>query len=68
MRVLSEKGVQVFHLDKPLGQGARTTHHFADRLLQRLNLRFHQRQLQGEKRDPSESSRAFVLARKLLQK
>jgi hypothetical protein len=45
MRVFFEKAGQVFQMGEPAGHGERTTDHFMDRLLHRLNLRFHQGKL-----------------------
>jgi hypothetical protein len=45
MRVFFEKASQVFQVGEPAGHGERTTDHFMDRLLHRLNLRFHQGKL-----------------------
>jgi hypothetical protein len=43
MRVFFEKAGQVFQVGEPAGHGERTPDHFANRLLHRLNLRFHRR-------------------------
>lgn len=45
MRVFFEKAGQVFQVGEPAGHGERTTDHFVDRLLHRLNLRFHRDKL-----------------------
>ncbi|MGO8677204.1 MAG: hypothetical protein ACLQVX_15200 [Limisphaerales bacterium] len=42
MRVFLEKAGQVFQMGEPAGNGERTTDHFVDGLLHRLDLRLHQ--------------------------